>query len=456
MAAYHTVNPATGESLTAYETMDAAAAGAVLGAVHAAQPGWAATPLAGRASLATRLAAVLRAHKAERARLITLEMGKPVTESAAEIEKCAWLCEVYAERAAAWLAEDAVEADGRDHRVVYQPLGVVLSIMPWNFPFWQALRFGVPTVLAGNTSVLKHARNVSGCALAIEQAFREAGFPPDVFRAVLVGHEVTAGLLDDPRTAAVSLTGSTEVGREVAARAGRRLKPAVLELGGSDPFIVLADCDLERTVAGAITGRFLNTGQSCIAAKRFLVERDVAGAFSARFAEAAAVRRVGDPLDPATEIGAVVNEKELTNLEAQIADAVDRGARVLCGGRRPDRPGCFLEPTVLADVTPDMRVWREEVFGPVAPVMAVTDAEEALRLANDTEFGLGGSVWTGDAARGEDLARRLQCGSAFVNCFVKSDPRMPFGGIKQSGLGRELSWFGLRAFTNAKGLNLYD
>ena len=456
MATYHTVNPANGEILKEYTTAPRAAAEAILAAVHAAQSRWAGTPVAERAAPAARLAAVLRTRKAEWARLMTLEMGKPVAESNAEIDKCAWLCEVYAEHAEAWLAEEPVAADGRDHRVVYQPLGVILSIMPWNFPFWQALRFGVPTLLAGNGSVLKHARSVSGCALALESAFAEAGFPDNLFRTVLADHAVTGELLADRRTAGVSLTGSTEAGRRVAELAGRYLKPCVLELGGSDPFIVLADADLERAVAAAVTGRLLNTGQSCIAAKRFLVAAPIHDEFVSRFAEAAASRRIGDPLDPATEVGAIVNAQELANLEAQIRDAVDGGARVVCGGERPDRPGCFLEPTVLANVTPTMRVWREEVFGPVAPVMAVRDAEEALALANDTDFGLGGSVWTADAAVGEDLARRLECGSAFVNSFVKSDPRMPFGGVKESGLGRELAWFGLRAFTNAKGLNLYD
>jgi succinate-semialdehyde dehydrogenase/glutarate-semialdehyde dehydrogenase len=287
-------------------------------------------------------------------------------------------------------------------------------------------------------------------------AFAEAGFPPQVFRAVLADHDVTSALLTDPRTAAVSLTGSIEVGREVGAVAGRHLKPAVLELGGSDPFIVLADCDLERAIAGAVTGRLLNTGQSCIAAKRFLVEEPVHAAFVEGLAAAMTARKLGDPLDPATQVGAIVNEHELARLRDQIDDAVAGGARLVCGGQRPDGPGCFLQPTVLDGVTPGMRVWREEVFGPVAPVMSVPDAETALRLANDTEFGLGGSVWTADAARGEALARRLACGSAFVNSIVKSDPRLPFGGVKQSGLGRELAWFGLRAFTNVKGLNLYD
>jgi len=374
----------------------------------------------------------------------------------AEIDKCAWLCDVYAENAAAWLAEETVDADGREHLVVYQPLGVVLSVMPWNFPFWQALRFGVPTLLAGNTSILKHARNVSGCALALEAAFSEAGFPSGTFRAVLADHEATGLLLDDQRVAGVSLTGSTEVGRRVAARAAATLKTCVLALGGSDPFIVLADADLDRAVEAATAGRLLNTGQSCIAAKRFLVEAPIYDEFVSRFAAAMASRLVADPLDPDTQVGAMVNEEELENLLAQIDEAVNAGARLVCGGRRMDRPGFFMAPTVLAEVIPAMRVWQEEVFGPVAPVMSVPDAETAVRLANESEYGLGGAVWTADAAKGEDIARRLECGAAFVNSFTKSDPRMPFGGVKQSGLGRELGRFGLQAFTNVKGLSFYD
>ncbi|MBD3220553.1 aldehyde dehydrogenase family protein [bacterium] len=456
MAQITTHNPATGETLATYDMHTADQVTGILGDVHAAQPAWAARPIEERAGLAGRLASVLRAHKAEWARLMTLEMGKPISESGAEIDKCAWLCDVYAERSAAWLADEPVAADGRDHRVIYQPLGVVLSIMPWNYPFWQALRFGVPTVLAGNASILKHARNVTGCALALEAAFAEAGFPEDVFRTVVADHEATGALLDDLRVAGVSLTGSTEVGRGVAARAAHTLKTCVLELGGSDPFIVLADADLDRAVEGAMTGRLLNTGQSCIAAKRFLVERTVHDEFLERFTAAMRGRTLGDPLDPGVQVGAIVNEKELQNLLDQIEQATAAGARVLCGGERLDRPGTFLPPTVLADVETSMRVWAEEVFGPVAPVIAVPDQETAVELANASEFGLGGSVWTADIARGEAVARQLECGSAFVNSITKSDPRMPFGGVKQSGYGRELAWFGLRAFTNAKGLNVYD
>ena len=381
-----------------------------------------------RAAYMKDLAAVLHRNTEQYARLMSLEMGKPIGEARAEVEKCAWLSDFYAEKAPGWLQDEEVVADGLRHRVVYQPLGVVLSIMPWNYPFWQALRFGVPTLAAGNTSILKHASNVTGCSLAIEEAFREAGFPENVFRSVVTDHDTVAGIMARPEVQGVSLTGSTEVGRRIAEMAGRQLKKVVLELGGSDPFIVLEDADIEFAARGAVTGRTLCTGQSCIAAKRFIVVEAVAEAFSRRFAQLMQELTVGDPLDQATNIGAMVNEQELSTLQAQLEDAVDRGGRVLCGGGRLDRPGCFFPPTVVTDTTGDMRVVREEVFGPIAPIIVVKDEDEAVRVANDSEFGLGGSVWTADVERGEKVARRLEVGTAFVNSFVKSDPRMPFGG----------------------------
>ncbi len=451
-----TVNPATGEKLAEYRRQDAAEVAAVLARAVAAQRDWALRPVDARAALLLPLAARLRARAPELARLMSLEMGKPVTEAAAEVEKCAWLCEVYAANAAEWLADTPMSADGRRHRVAYQPLGVVLSIMPWNYPLWQALRFGVPTLTAGNTSILKHASNVTGCGLAIAELFAEAGFPDGAFQTIVADHATVSGLIAHDDVRGLSLTGSVEAGRRVAELAGRHLKKVVLELGGSDPFLVLADADLEAAVRGAVAGRMLCTGQSCIAAKRFLVASELAAAFSERFAAAMAALPVGDPLDPATRVGAIVNEEELAVLAAQCDDAVARGARLLTGGRRLGRPGCFFPPTVLADVTPDMRVWREEVFGPIAPVIAVAGEDEAVRLANDSVFGLGGCVWSRDLERGERVARRLESGTVFVNSIVKSDPRMPFGGVKQSGLGRELSWYGLREFTNVQGVNVYE
>lgn len=451
-----TVDPATGRELAAYPLLERPAVLAMLERAHAAFLDWKEAPAAERAALLRPLAGLLRRDQDRHARLMSREMGKTLTEALGEVEKCAWLCEFYAEHAPGWLAEREVAADGLRHRVLFEPLGVILSVMPWNYPYWQALRFGVPTLAAGNTSILKHAGCVTGCGLAIAELFAEAGFPAGVFQTAVAGHQEVAALVARPEVRGLSLTGSTAVGRQLAELAGRNLKKVVLELGGSDPFIVLPDADLELAARGAVAGRMLCTGQSCIAAKRFIVVQDVAEPFSRRFAELMAALRVGDPLDPRTQVGAIVNERELQTLQEQLQDALDKGARILCGGGRLDRPGLFFAPTVVAGVTATMRLFQEEVFGPIAPILVVKDARQAVRAANDSDFGLGGSVWTRDLQQGERIARRLECGTAFVNSIVKSDPRMPFGGVKQSGLGRELGRYGLMEFVNVKGLNIYE
>jgi succinate-semialdehyde dehydrogenase/glutarate-semialdehyde dehydrogenase len=450
-----TVNPATGAAIKTWQTMPRKEVLEIANLSHAAFRDWRELDVARRAPYFVRLAEVLREHGEEWARLVTTEMGKTIKESRAEIEKCAWLSEVYAERAAGWLADERAEADGVEHIVTFQPVGVVFSIMPWNYPFWQALRFAVPGLIAGNTSILKHASNVTGCAFAIEQAFREAGFPENVFRTVVPDYETAAELIAHEHVEGVSLTGSTGVGARIGELAGRSIKKVVLELGGSDPFIVLEDADLEFTARGAVTGRMVGTGQSCIASKRFIVVEPLAEEFAGRFAELMGALKVGDPLDEETQVGAIVNEQALAELEAQLAQSVELGARVLCGGERLPGPGFFMAPTVVTDTTPGMRVVREEVFGPIAPVIVVRDEEEAIRVANASEFGLGGSVWTRDLARGARVARRVESGTLFVNSFTKSDPRMPFGGVKRSGIGRELSKYGLKEFVNVKGINVY-
>ncbi|MFH1845240.1 MAG: NAD-dependent succinate-semialdehyde dehydrogenase [bacterium] len=453
---YQTTNPATGKVIATHQTMSGAEVQAIAQASYDAFLGWRELSLAERLPYFPRLAAALRKNLDRYAGLITLEMGKAISESRAEVEKCAWLAEVYGDNAPGWLAEEEVAADGRKHRIVYQPLGIVFSIMPWNYPFWQAIRFAVPALVAGNTSILKHASNVTQCALAIEEAFQEAGFPENVFRTVLADHQTVADLIADDLIAGVSLTGSTGAGQRIGAAAGHNLKKVVLELGGSDPFIVLEDADIEFAARGAVAGRTLSNGQSCIAAKRFIVVESVAGSFATRFAELMSQVKVGDPTDPENQVGAIVNEEGLNELLDQLERSVAMGAKVLTGGKRLDRPGFFLAPTVLTDVTLDMPVAREEVFGPIAPVIVVKDEAEAIRVANDSEFGLGGSVWTRDLERGERVARRLEAGTVFVNSIVKSDPRMPFGGVKKSGIGRELAQFGLREFVNVKGINVYD
>jgi len=453
---YETVNPATGERIRAHETQSGAEVLDIVSACADAQRLWWELPIEERLPYFTRLASVLRENKDRFGGLITLEMGKPISEAVGEVEKCAWLCEVYAENGLDWLEEELVQADGLEHRVVFQPLGVILSVMPWNFPFWQALRFGVPGLMAGNGSVLKHASNVPQCSMAIEEAFALAGFPKNLFRSVLAGHDTVSEMIASDKIAGVSLTGSTNAGEAIAALAGKHLKKVVLELGGSDPFIVLEDADLDFAVEGAVRGRMICAGQSCIAAKRFIVHEAIADEFTQRFAERMAALRVGDPMLPTTQVGPVVHEKALKELLAQIVEARDLGGKILCGGSRLEGPGSFLEPTVISGTRPQMRVVSEETFGPVAPVIVVENDEEAVSVANDTEFGLGGSVWTRDLARGQSLARKLEVGTVFVNSIVKSDPRMPFGGVKKSGLGRELSHYGLKEFVNVKGINIYS
>ncbi len=453
---YDTINPATEEKIASWETMSRKEVFGILERSRAVFTRWRELGVAERCSYLPGLARALRSNLDRYAGIITLEMGKPISEARAEVEKCAWLCEVYAENAEAWLAEEAVDAGGAEHLIVFEPLGVLLSIMPWNYPFWQALRFAVPGLVAGNTSILKHASNVPQCAFAIEEAFIEADFPPDVFRNVLADHATVAELMADPRIAGVSLTGSTDAGARIAAQAGMNLKKVVLELGGSDPFIVLEDADLDFAARGAVEGRMVCTGQSCVAAKRFIVHEKLADEFAHRFAALMEELVVGDPADPATQVGPIVNAAGLDELQAQLAQSLAAGGKLLTGGETLDRVGYYLAPTVVADASGEMRIVREEVFGPVAPIIAVASEEEAIRVANDTEFGLGSSVWTRDLERGLRVARRIEAGIVFVNSIVKSDPRMPFGGVKRSGIGRELSKYGLREFVNVKGINVFE
>ena len=340
--------------------------------------------------------------------------------------------------------------------VVFEPLGAILSIMPWNFPFWQAFRFGIPTLIAGNVSILKHSNVVPQCALAIEEAFNKAGFPQNVFKTIITEHESVAELVKSDLIRGVSLTGSTSAGARIAELAGRNLKKVVLELGGSDPFIVLNDADVEFAAKNAVSGRNVNSGQSCIAAKRFIVMRDVFEEFSKKFAEATNALIVGDPMDMKTDVGPLVNKDGLTQIESQVQDAVIKGAIILTGGKKLERKGYFYKPTVLSNIKINMKVVTEEVFGPVAPIIVVNDEEEAIKIANNSEFGLGASVWTKDENKGLEIAKKLEAGDIFINSVVKSDPRMPFGGIKKSGIGRELSKYGLKEFVNIKGINVYE
>lgn len=448
--AFTSTNPATGAVLKTIQAWGEPALEQCLREVARATPVWAAQPLADRAALLCQLAVLLRMRQEALARLVTLEMGKLRAEALAEIEKCAWGCEYYAEHGAAFLAPERVVTDATQSYVRYEPLGTVLAVMPWNFPFWQVFRCATPALMAGNTVVLKHAANVPQCALAIEELFRDAGFPADVFRTLLIESQQVERVIADPRVQAVSVTGSVEAGRAVAIAAGGQLKKTVLELGGSDAFIVLDDADLEVAVAQAVTARFLNAGQSCIAAKRMIVVQNVADAFVQGLKAAVESLRPDDPLAEATTLAPLARADLRDELHAQVSDSIAQGAIAVTGCAPLPGPGNYYAPSLLDQVKPGMRAWHEELFGPVACVLRARDERDAVRIANDSCFGLGGSVWTQDSARGERITCALQCGAVFVNGIVKSDPRLPFGGIKQSGYGRELSRHGLLEFVNIK------
>lgn len=382
--------------------------------------------------------------------MMTLEMGKLIKESQAEVEKCAWVCDYYADHAAGFLADESIATDAASSYVAYQPLGTVLAVMPWNFPLWQVFRFAVPALTGGNTGVLKHASNVPRCALAIEQVFHDAEIPDGVFRTLMISASQVAKVIADPRIHAVTLTGSEPAGKKVAACAGENLKKTVLELGGSDAFIILEDADLEEAVKNAVASRFLNAGQSCIAAKRFIVIDSVADEFVKRFRDAAEKLTMGDPLDESTTLAPMARVDLRDELHQQVDAGIRQGAVVVTGCESPAGPGAFYPPSILDHVQPGMTAYEEELFGPVASVIRATDEQDALRIANGSRYGLGGSVWTTNLKRGEALARRVQAGAVFVNGMVKSDPRLPFGGVKASGYGRELSHHGLHEFLNAK------
>ncbi len=452
---FATINPATGERLAEHEM---ASPDQVKAAVQRAKQTfheWRRLRPSERAKYLSRTAAVLKERKEEFARVMTNEMGKIIRESTAEVAKCALGFDYYAENAERFLTPEPAQTDAAKSYVAFEPLGVVTAIMPWNFPMWQLARFAAPALAAGNAAIFKPASATPQSGVNLEAAFNEAGLPEGCFKTLL-GDSRIADLMIDADTNAVTFTGSVSVGSKVGERAGRNLKKFVLELGGSDPFIVLEDADLEVTSSGAVAGRFINCGQSCIAAKRFIVEEPIAEKFTEEFVNKVKKLKVGDPLNPETDIGPMVNESGLEEVDRQVKASVKMGAQVLAGGHRLDRKGFFYAPTVLAKITRDMPVMREEVFGPVAPVMIVRDAAEAVEVANATEFGLGASIWTQDLSKAEKLCREIQSGVVTVNNTVASDPRVPFGGIKKSGIGRELGRYGLLEFTNVKTIRLYE
>ena len=446
------INPATGDVLDTFDETSANETQRAIAAAHAAFLEWRRQPFAERSRLMREAGRVLRARRAELARTMTLEMGKPITQGEAEVDKCATTCDYFAEHALRFLAPEPRATDAAKSFVRFDPLGVVLAVMPWNFPLWQVFRFAAPGLMAGNAGLLKHASNVPRCALAIEAIFAEAGFPAGLFRTLLVSSSAVGPIIEDPRVAAVTLTGSEAAGSKVAERAGREIKKTVLELGGSDPFIVLADADLDQAAKVAADARLINSGQSCICAKRFIVVEPVREEFVKRFVAELSRRRMGDPLARDTEIGPQARADLRDDLHRQVEQSVKRGARLLLGGKVPTGPGAFYPATLLEAVDKGMPAFDEETFGPVAAVVRAKDEADAVQLANDSSFGLGASLWTRDRARGEALAAEIEAGAVFVNGLVKSDPRLPFGGIKRSGYGRELADYGIREFVNIKSV----
>ncbi len=448
--AIETLNPATGVLVRTFPEMGVPEVDRILTAAVAAQKAWARASFAERAAPMRKVAQLLRERAPEYAKLMAVEMGKPLKDGAAEVTKCALVCDYYAENAQRHLAPREEPSDAGRSYVRFDPLGVVLAVMPWNFPYWQVFRFIAPHLMAGNGGLLKHASNVPQCALSIEQVMHDAGFPRDLFRTLLVGARGVRRLILDDRIAAVTITGSEPAGRQVAAAAGEALKPSVMELGGSDPFIVLADADLEAAARTAAVARTINAGQSCICAKRFIVEAKVHDAFLERLTAAMRAIRVGDPTDPATDIGPQARRELRDELHGQVKQAIAEGARPVLGCEVPPGAGAFYPPSILADVKPGNVAAKEELFGPVAVVIRARDADEAVAIANDSRFGLGASLWTRDPAQIERLVPWIEAGAVFVNGMVKSDPRLPFGGVKCSGYGRELGLEGIRAFVNVK------
>ena len=445
------INPANGQEIASYKEMTLEEVGAIIADVDSAYHEWRNTSFDHRATLLRRASELLQNRKEDLGRLMTLEMGKPYTQALAEVTKCATVCEYYADNAERILADQIIETDASKSYVAYRPIGIVFAVMPWNFPFWQVLRFAAPALMAGNVGILKHASNVQGCAKEIEKIFHDAGFPKNVFRILVISSKYVKDVINNPLVKAVTLTGSTPAGKAVASQAGNVLKKTVLELGGSDPYIILEDADLDQAITACMIGRFLNTGQSCIAAKRFIVVESILDEFRGKILQAMKNQKWGDPFDEDVNIGPMVNIWSRNEVHEQVIASIEKGAELLVGGEVPDVEGAFYPATLLDNVKPGMPAFDDEIFGPVASIIPVKDEAEAIRLANQTPFGLGSAVFTRDVEKGERIAaNEIEAGCCFVNDFVRSDPRLPFGGIKESGYGRELSDMGIREFTNMK------
>ena len=445
------INPATEELIHQYEEMSDAIVSGILDKTNSAYHEWKLTSFNHRSGLMKNAAKILRDRKDELARLMTLEMGKPILQSKAEVEKCAWVCDYYAENAEKFLANEIVKTEFSKSYISYQPLGVILAVMPWNFPFWQVFRFAAPTLMAGNAGILKHASNVMGCALAIEEIFVKAGFPENVFRTLVISSKKVEAVIRNKNVQAVTLTGSTPAGKNVAAIAGSEIKKTLLELGGSDPYVILEDADLESAAEICVNARLINGGQSCIAAKRFIIVEEIYKMFEELFVNKMKSKKMGDPFDESNHLGPQARTDLRNELHDQVRISIDKGAKLLLGGEIPNIKGAFYPPTVLSNVSPGMPAYDDEIFGPVASLIKVKNEAEAIKVANATSFGLGAAVFTKDNDRGERIAEKeLIAGACFVNDSVRSDPRLPFGGVKESGYGRELSLFGIREFVNIK------
>jgi succinate-semialdehyde dehydrogenase/glutarate-semialdehyde dehydrogenase len=451
-----TINPATGETLKSFEPLRESELEEKLLRAAETFRAYRRTSFAERARWMTSAATILENEKQRFGQLMTTEMGKPFKAAIQEAEKCARVCRYYAEHAERFLADELIETDATRSYIRYQPIGPVLAVMPWNFPFWQVFRFAAPALMAGNTGLLKHASNVPQCALAIEEIFLRAGFPEGAFQTLLIGSDMVSRVLEDERVAAATLTGSEAAGSQVASTAGKQIKKTVLELGGSDPFIVMPSADMEEAVKTGVKARTINNGQSCIAAKRFIIAAPIYEEYERRFVEEMKSLRIGDPMNEATDIGPLATPQIVKDLNEQVQKSVAKGARLLLGGKPLERPGSYYAPTVLADIPIDAPAYREELFGPVALLFRAADIDEAIRLANDSTFGLGSSAWTNNEEERARLIDELEAGSVFINSMVASDPRLPFGGVKRSGYGRELSAYGIREFVNIKTVWIKD
>ncbi|MCZ7610461.1 MAG: NAD-dependent succinate-semialdehyde dehydrogenase [Ignavibacterium sp.] len=445
------INPSNNKVLKQYDEMTTEQSSEIISLTHQTFFKWKETSFTHRAGLMKKAAEILRQNSEEYSVLMTMEMGKPLAQSRAEVEKCAWVCDYYSENAEKFLADEIIKTEASKSFITYQPLGVILAVMPWNFPFWQVFRFAAPNLMAGNAGVLKHASNVSGCALAIEDIFRKAGFPENLFRTLLINSKNVKPIIENENIKAVTLTGSVPAGKSVASLAGSRIKKTVLELGGSDPYLVLEDADLEKAALSCVNSRLINAGQSCIAAKRFIIVEKVYDEFEKYYLKFMSEKKMGDPSDEKNHLGPQASIKLRDELHNQVLRSVELGAEIILGGKIPSIDGAYYPPTILKNVKPGMPAFDEELFGPVAALIKAKDEDEAIELANNSIFGLGAAVFTKDNRRGELIAKeRLNAGCCFVNDFVKSDPRLPFGGIKESGYGRELSPFGIKEFVNIK------